>query len=80
MSTSICNSTMQCGSQRRNPRRQTQPPPHVLQLNQLISQQRHLWSQHGADLGEQHVTRQSKQDVLSEGGKPHHPLKISRIL
>lgn len=26
------------------------------------------------------MTRQSKQDMHSEGGKPHHPLKISRIL
>lgn len=40
----------------------------------------HLWSQHGADLGEEHMTRQSKQDVLSECGKPHHPLKISCVL
>lgn len=40
----------------------------------------YLRRQHGADLGEQHMTWQSKQDVHSEGGKPHHPLKISRVL
>ncbi len=26
------------------------------------------------------MARESEQDVLPEGGEPHHPLKISRIL
>lgn len=46
----------------------------------LTGQQNHLRGEHGADLGEEHMTGQSKQDVCFEGGEPHHPLQISRVL
>lgn len=47
------------------------PPP---------GQQNHLRSEQGADLGEQHMAGQSKEDVRFEGGEPHYPLQISRVL
>lgn len=54
-------------------------PPHPSSCS-LTGQQNHLHSEHRADLGEQHVTGQGEQDVCFEGGEPHHPLQISRVL
>lgn len=71
MSASLCDAVRSaCFSQIITP-----PSPHS-----LTAQQNHLRSEHGADLGEQHVTGQSEQDVRFEGGEPHHPLRISRVL
>lgn len=40
----------------------------------------YLRGEHRADFGEEHMTREGKQDVISVGGKPHHPLKICSVL
>lgn len=55
-------------------------PGHYPPSCSLTGQQNHLHSEHRADLGEQHVTGQGEQDVRFEGGEPHHPLQISRVL
>lgn len=40
----------------------------------------HLGRNHGADFSKDHMTREGEQDVVAEGGEPHHPLKVSHIL
>lgn len=40
----------------------------------------HLGRNHGADFGEDHMTREGEQDVVAEGGEPHRPLEVSYVL
>lgn len=40
----------------------------------------HLWSDDCKDLGKDHMTNESKEDVIPERGEPHHPLEIRYIL
>lgn len=79
MSPSLCNAGCSALARRVSLRSLT-PHPQSLLRAASPGQQNHLHSQHGADLGEQHMTGQSEQDVRFEGGEPHHPLQISRVL
>lgn len=40
----------------------------------------HLGGHHRAEFGKQHVSREHKDNDVSEVGKPHHPLEVSHIL
>lgn len=40
----------------------------------------HLGGHHRAEFGKQHVSRERKDNDVSEVGKPHHPLEVSHIL
>lgn len=39
-----------------------------------------LGRNHGTDFGEDHMTGKGEQDVVTEGGEPHCPLKVSHVL
>lgn len=40
----------------------------------------HLGRNHGTDFCKDDMTSKGKQDVVTEGGEPHRPFKISYVL
>lgn len=40
----------------------------------------HLGGHHRAELSEQHMSGESEDDDISEGGEPHHPFEVSHVL
>lgn len=40
----------------------------------------HLGGNHSAEFRKQHVSGESEEDGVAEGGEPHHPLEVSHVL
>lgn len=40
----------------------------------------HLWGYQGENLGKDHMTDESKNDMIAECIEPHHPFEVRNIL